>query len=327
VRPLTDSAQDQSPAAPRRTWYAKLWRVAGVIAVAAVMLLVVRQVIRGWPAVRAYPWQWNGAYLVASFVVMQIGYMVMARTWRSVLRAIDVRPSYHTAYWIFYISNLGRYLPGKVWQIGAAAVFGRQLGFSGHDMASSMIVHLLYFLPVGSVLALSWGTLPAPYDQLSLQLLAWSLSLAALFAAIWPHLLLRALPPLARFLKVDPERWRLELSRRAGIIVQCGFAWLCLSFGFALFVMSVMPLEAGNSLDLARAYIASHLIGYLVLFAPGGLGVREGTITVLLAPMLGAGPAAGIALLSRLWVTVTELIAVAPAVLWARRDRKNSAPN
>jgi uncharacterized membrane protein YbhN (UPF0104 family) len=320
---MTEPAKATDARASTRPALARLWRIAGVIAVAAIMLLVIRQLIRGWPAVKAYPWQWNFAYLFASFAVMQVGYMVMARTWRSVLRAIDVRPSYHTAYWIFYISNLGRYLPGKVWQIGAAAMFGKRLGFSGHDMASSMIMHLLYFLPVGSVLALSWGTIPAPYDQPALQALAWGLSLAALAAAIWPHLLLKAVPPLARFLKVDPDRWKLALSRRAAIVAQSCFAWLCLSVGFALFVLSVMPLGVESGPDLARAYIASHLIGYLVLFAPGGLGVREGAITVLLSPMLGAAPAAGIALLSRLWVTVTELIAIIPAIIWARRDRRS----
>jgi uncharacterized membrane protein YbhN (UPF0104 family) len=108
------------------------------------------------------------------------------------------------------------------------------------------------------------------------------------------------------------------------IAVQTCFAWVCLSGGFALFVMSVTPLGPEHAIDLARIYIISHVIGYIALVAPGGIGVREGAITVLMRPLIGAGPAAGLALLARLWATVTELIAVVPALIWARQSERKS---
>ena len=104
------------------------------------------------------------------------------------------------------------------------------------------------------------------------------------------------------------------------------FAWICLSFAFGLFVMAVTPTSADHLVALARAFIASYLIGYLALVAPGGLGVREGAITFLLTPMVGPGPAAGLALLSRLWITATELMALIPAIWWGRRDRAILGP-
>jgi uncharacterized membrane protein YbhN (UPF0104 family) len=297
--------------------------VLGIVVVLAILILIVRQLLRGWPAVRAYPWRWNWPNLLLSLAVMQLAYLTMARTWRSVLRAIDVRLPFRTAYWLFYISNLGRYLPGKFWQIGAAALLGRRLGLSGVDMAASMIVHLLYFLPVGTALALLLGGFPPPYDSDAIRITAWTLAGLCAAAAVWPHILLRAAGPLTRKLDIDPERWRLALSRRLSIAVQTCFAWVCLAGGFALFVMSVTPLGPEHVLDLARIYIIAHVIGYIALVAPGGIGVREGAITVLMRPLIGAGPAAGLALLSRLWVTVTELIAVTPALIWARQSERD----
>jgi len=303
----------------------RLWQIVGISFVVIVVILLFRQLIVGWPAVRAFPWRWRWEYLIGSFVAMQIGYLTMARAWRSVLRAIRVRLHYRTAYWIFFISNLGRYLPGKVWQIGAAAVFGKRLGFSGRDMVASMIVYQLYIFPLGAMLALSWGHLPAPYDRPAFQWTAWLVALVAGAAAVWPHIALRVVGPLARKLEVDPERWKLELIRRLAIAVQSAFVWLCTGIGFALFVMAVTPIGIDRMVELGRAYVAAYVIGYVALIAPGGLGVREAAITILLQPVLGSGPAAGLALLSRVWVTLSELMAVAPALWWAKRERTTTS--
>jgi uncharacterized membrane protein YbhN (UPF0104 family) len=301
-----------------------VWRWLGMVVVALVVFFLVRQVARSWPAVRAYPWRWHWGYLILSLVAIQLAYLTLARSWRSVLRAIRVQLPYTTAYWIFYLSNLGRYLPGKVWQIGAAALLGKRLGLSGTHVAASMIVHVLYFLPMGVALALASGGFPPPYDDLRFRVIAWSLGLATACAALWPHFLLRMAAPVARKLKIQPERWRIEILRRIYIAVQTTFAWLCLSAGFTFFVLSVTPLAPGDWSYVARVYIAAHVIGYVTLLAPGGIGVREGVIAVLLQPLLGAGPAAGLALLSRLWITITEVVAVMPALAWARRDFKGN---
>jgi uncharacterized membrane protein YbhN (UPF0104 family) len=296
-------------------------KIVGVVFVLAVLVLIIRQLAADWDAVQNYPWTVRPGWLVLSMLATQVAYLTMARAWRSVLRAIQIRIPLRRAYWMFYISNLGRYIPGKLWQIGAAAVIGRQVGLSGTDMAASMIVHLLYFLPVGATLALASGGLPAPYNAPQTEMLAWLVAGAALVVALWPHLLLKVAPPLARWLKLDPARWRLQLSRRLGIILQTAVAWLCLAAGFALLAYAVMPLDRVDFIGLSRVYIAAHIIGYLVLIAPAGLGIREGVMVVLLQSQLGAGPAAGLALLSRIWFTVAELGAVSVAAFLLKQDR------
>lgn len=197
-------------------------------------------------------------YLLASLALAQIAYIALARAWRSVLRAIDVRLRLTTAYWIFLISNLGRYLPGKFWQIGAAALFGRRLGFSGRDVAGSMIVYQLYLIPVGALLVLSGGSLPSPFDTTAFRWMAWLMVAALAFAAVWPHVVLTIVRPLARLAGVEPARWRLALGRRVAVAAQCAFAWGCLASGFGLFVLAVTPAPPDRIDDLARVFIASY---------------------------------------------------------------------
>jgi uncharacterized membrane protein YbhN (UPF0104 family) len=55
----------------------------------------------------------------------------------------------------------------------------------------------------------------------------------------------------------------------------------------------------------AIAWIA----GYLVPGAPGGLGVREAMMVMVLSPVLGAGAAVGLSLTLRLTTTLGDAVA------------------
>jgi dolichol-phosphate mannosyltransferase len=85
-------------------------------------------------------------------------------------------------------------------------------------------------------------------------------------------------------------------------------------------------LGATGGLDaflLLGAFALSWLLGVLVPLAPGGLGLREGSLIVSLAAAIGAGPATALALALRLASFAGELLAIAvaevAAVLLARR--------
>lgn len=62
-------------------------------------------------------------------------------------------------------------------------------------------------------------------------------------------------------------------------------------------------------------YAVAYLIGFIVPFLPGGLGAREGTLVAVLAPRYDFGAATGIALATRLAVTLGEAIAV--CLIWS----------
>jgi len=57
------------------------------------------------------------------------------------------------------------------------------------------------------------------------------------------------------------------------------------------------------------------IAGFLALFAPGGIGVREGLFILMLQGPLGIGAATALAVASRLLLTLTELGAAVPFLL------------
>jgi dolichol-phosphate mannosyltransferase len=92
-------------------------------------------------------------------------------------------------------------------------------------------------------------------------------------------------------------------------------------------------LGASGGLDaflLLGAFALSWLLGVLVPLAPGGLGLREGSLVVSLAAAIGAGPATALALALRLASFAGELVAIAVAEIaataLARREARTPAP-
>ncbi len=69
-------------------------------------------------------------------------------------------------------------------------------------------------------------------------------------------------------------------------------------------------------LPTASAFAAAYVLGYVMIFAPAGLGVREGFLVALMAPHVGAGPAGALAIVARLWTTVIEVVPA--AAFWTR---------
>jgi uncharacterized membrane protein YbhN (UPF0104 family) len=83
-------------------------------------------------------------------------------------------------------------------------------------------------------------------------------------------------------------------------------------------------LLPGVDLSLSRAvgvFTCSYLVGFIALFAPGGLGPRESVFLLMLAGPIGLKPAGALALASRLLLTGTEILPAIPLLL------RRGAPN
>ena len=77
--------------------------------------------------------------------------------------------------------------------------------------------------------------------------------------------------------------------------------------GFYLFVDSVYPVAPQYILFLTGALAISSTLGLIALFAPSGLGVREGALVYLLSFMMATPVAVIISILTRIWMTLIEI--------------------
>jgi uncharacterized membrane protein YbhN (UPF0104 family) len=117
----------------------------------------------------------------------------------------------------------------------------------------------------------------------------------------------------------------------AGLALGYVVYWALTGLAFAALVRAMFPLAASDVPLVIAGYSASYAVGFLSLLTPGGLGVREGVLVLALAPIMPAGPALVVALVSRLWMMLFELLGAVAAyglerVVRARRRPPAGAP-
>jgi len=111
-----------------------------------------------------------------------------------------------------------------------------------------------------------------------------------------------------RLLKRPPLQIDLTYRQVLGFVGLYVGLWFLFGLAFFLFARSLTPLGRIRYLPVTGVYALAWVIGMVSVFAPAGIGVREGVLSVLLAQYLPEPTAIVVALLSRLWVTLAELV-------------------
>jgi glycosyltransferase 2 family protein len=251
-------------------------------------------------------------------------YVILIEMWRRVLAVYGSRISLLNAAHVWFVSNLGRAIPGRVWQVTAATAMMTQLGARATDAGSAALVIAIVnvFAGFAIVLVTGYGLLRAlgsGYAQATV--LATVVLVVALIAAPWT---VRVLSRVAS--RVLGKNTALAIPARATWIslVGCSIQWALYGIAFRFLVRSLVGHADGPWSAYIAAYTLSYLVGYLALFAPGGIGAREFVLTASLSALHLATPAesAIITVVSRLWLTVLEMV---PGLLFLPR-RLSRAP-
>lgn len=314
-------------AIPRRPFMRYAWRSLQIVLAAAVLWLAGLTVSRQWTGIHDQishlhvAWLWvalSGAVFLAT-------YAVLVETWRRMLQAWRAALAFWTAARIWSISNLGRYIPGKVWQIGAMGVMAQRAGVSAIAATGSAVLNTVVNLVAGFVIvaALGWQLLGSQSG--ATRAAAALIAIAIVVLAALP----RALPQLLRVLaRVTGRNFDLgPLPPTVIIIAAFGnlVAWLLYGVAFAAFARGILGETHGSLGAYVAVYALSYLVGYLVLLTPAGLGVREASMVTLLtiAQLADPGHATVLAVTSRLWLTVLEIV---PGALFLGFDAVRRRP-
>jgi hypothetical protein len=306
------------------------WRRIGrflqFIAGALLVGLAVRSIVLNWQSLRAQPIDWHLSlgWIAASVLLVFAAYAVLIEAWRRVVLSMGERLAFFPAARIWFLASLGKYVPGKVWAVAGAAILARRAGVDPSvAVAGALVLQALALASGAAAVALTareaFQAVGPEMAPLAGAVIA--LSIAGITALTSQPLLDRinrllpsSLPPLRA---ISPAT--LTLAFAANFL-----AWT--AYGVALLFLA-RGLLPGIHLSPAQAigvFTCSYLVGFIALFAPGGLGPRESVFLLMLAGDIGLKPAAGLALASRLLLTGTEVLPAVPLLL---RRRAPSPPS
>jgi len=304
--------------------HASWWTVAQVVLLVATLSFAGRALMQQWSAVRqvASDVQLQWGWILLSGAVVLAVHASLIQSWRLLLTGWGSRLPFGAAVRIWTVSNLGKYLPLKVWSIGAMGMLARREGASGAAAIGAALLGAMLNVGTGfGVIALSGTSVLATVDPI--------VRTTAVVGSICFLLGVAGLPWILPVFLRRLTQWRgiaeaeQHLSARALWVVTLinAIAWAGYGMAFLLFARGVAPQISGAPGLFVAVYTVSYLAGYLFLFAPGGIGVREAVMTSLLVSLnLAHKPdALFLALASRVWLTGVEVLPGLIALPFTRR--------
>ncbi|MEO3859232.1 lysylphosphatidylglycerol synthase domain-containing protein [Acrocarpospora sp. B8E8] len=277
-----------------------------------------------WDQVAAGLARLSWGVLAGSFVAVLAALFAGMLMWRALLADLGSPLRITDAAKILFVGQLGKYIPGSLWPMLAQMEMGRDHGVPRERSAAAFF--LTYPIYLASGLFVAAATLPAFAGE-SVAEYAWLLLLLPLLiAGLHPAVVNGALGLGLRLLRRPPmER---PLSRR-GVLTSAGWAFA----GWAAYGVHLALIGSGLGATGPRAAILSlgafalaWSLGFLFVIAPAGAGVREIAMIAALAPVLDRGSAIAAALVSRVIISLGDLVCAATAG-WAARNRRPISAN
>lgn len=300
----------------RRRWL----RVGAVVFVAAGLVFLGLVAREEWGRLQGLSeslararWRIDPWMLALSLAVATLNLLGMASVWIHLYRRCGGNVDYPEGWRVWSATNIGRYIPGKIWHVTGLTVYLRERGGSGAAGLVSSVAFQVLVLVTGAAAtgAVLLGTPVAFSGDSPLRMLGAVCLLAVL---LHPTLLRKATKWAARITREDvDDATRIPArSLAAGAAALC-LSWLVYGVSFWLLVRGLLP---GAPLGIPAAtgiFAASYVLGYLAFLSPGGLVVREGAMAGLLVGLgtTGAAAAAVLAVAYRLCVTASELLFLA----------------
>jgi glycosyltransferase 2 family protein len=239
------------------------------------------------------------------------GNLVLIDAWRALVAAAGPRLAFAAAARVWTSSQLARYT------IGAAQVPGRVLAGRAHGVGTALgtlttLVEIAWGMSLTAVVVLATAPAWLPADgSLDWVAIAAVVPAAAVVAGlIAPQRMLQAVArPLRRF-----GAPTAQVDRRLAAAVAARYAAvIALRVVVAVALYAAVGGDAHDWPAVAGAWALGQLAGQLAVFAPGGLGVREGATALVLAPAIGPAAALLLVALIRLAELVAELATFALA--------------
>jgi uncharacterized membrane protein YbhN (UPF0104 family) len=294
---MSDGPADAATSRARPSWF----QVIGSLLALAALGAVVARVSEDWQEVSAALDDADLRWLVLAAGAACTAMTTIAVLWQRVLRALDVELGVTDAVARYFVGELGKYVPGGVWPVigrGELAVrAGVRRATAYASVGLSLVV--LYIAGAGMALLALASSADRPW-------LRWTPPAVLLLgvAALHPRFL-RVLVRLVEHLLRRPLALAIP-SWRTSVALVLAYVPVWVLVGTATWAVARALDPSAGWWRVTGAAALSWLVGFLLVPAPGGVGVREATF-VAAATTLDPAIAATTAVITRLLFVVTDV--------------------
>lgn len=273
----------------------------------ALILFLLQSILLNLQEVSVYFTNLRLIPLILSFSVLMIIYPESGFSWYVVVKKLGVNVKFRNALYIWIVSNTSRYIPGTIWQYVGRVELGQRMGIARKEGMVAVLYETILITISGllfSIFVLSSGTI------MGIELHMILVVILILLIAVNPTVINKALIMFTRISKKKMPSL-IFLTTIDYIQVLPFFVANFLLNGLALMLIVYAftgSFEIEKLLIFSGMYSLSWLIGYFSIFAPGGIGVTEASLALLLGLLLPLPLSSAIAILYRFLLVIAELL-------------------
>lgn len=245
-----------------------------------------------------------------SFLFLLLGKLALSDLTRISLKKSGCSIPYKDALTITSITQLGKYLPGGIWHVAGKIGMYKARKLSTKKTTQAIVFENLWLLSSALVIGATLLLVSSQDILCEFHSLFCSSTINLGILILLPILWIIALVIIDSVFFKDNRYEILDLVK---LIFEMFVIWV--SFGISFWL--VFPLQNGFMLAITGAFSLSWVAGYVAFFAPGGIGIREYLLTLMLASYFSSGEIAIYATIHRLiWILIEILLGAGSALLF-----------
>lgn len=256
-----------------------------------------------------------------TFIVSLCIYFVYKTTQASLWHYITVLDNcaiaHGKAVTTYLYSTLGKYIPGKVFTLAARFPAYDEQGVPMRKVTICFLLENLCTL-FGAAFLFVISLFFFPNDIIKDYRYLIVVCIIAFFICINPKIINFFLGILEKITHKKDLVIEINYISMIKIVVLFIFNWIIAGIGFYMLVNSFVPISPSKMLYVGGIFGLAVTVGFFAVFAPSGIGVREAVMIfgfTTMTNLMPAGMAGVVAVVSRLWVSVAELILIAAAAI------------
>lgn len=277
-----------------------------LLALVALIFIVAALPVESFETLRLRSLAW---WVIPAITLLHVAYLMLsAEVWRRMVAMLaSRRPGFVDAYLQMSAVAVGKYIPGKVWGFVARVGQLRRDAVPTHLSIMSSVIEQILVLAGGGLVVVAAAFIVFPGYRLYIALLG-ILVIAGVVVVSWN------IPAVTRWLRRDDGDAELPASAgfRPARLLQFSVAyaalWLISGFILGLIYFSLFDAVASarTFAAIVLANTTGFVVGFLAVFAPGGLGVREAATVAVLAPFLPVREVLIAAIALRAWIVLFD---------------------
>lgn len=293
---------------PRLVW----WRLLGWLITLLALGFVVRWLLKVDHAAWRTLLELNGWWLAASVAVFQVWFILRFWGWEFIIRRHGYTAQRQQNLRMWISSELLRYIPGNIWSFA-----GRFQGATAGGVERKSSIHALILEAAGLLSAagiVSLASLGQPW--------IWWTPLAVILVVVVMPIIIRW---MMRIMKHEALQFRwTEMAALLGLYLA---VWIVFGLAHIVLFHALRPTIGALPASVAMGVsVFSWFIGYITIITPMGLGVREATFSksLVAATSLSVSTAGLVAVISRVWLVVSEVIFFTLVMGWSSLRTRRS---